>query len=136
MDRTNGVLEDISAEIGYTATTRLVVWFCGEWLFVPQSPAPDHIIARVIGDRPFVRLCQAYGGQRLFIPFEEHIETVKTEKRVATMVRNGMGTRDIAQALTFSERYVQQIRRRLEDNGVLPLVLKGEADTNAIGGAE
>ncbi len=65
MERANGTLEDVAAEIGYTATSRLVAWFGGANLYVPATATEDHAVARLIGFPAFRRLVAEYGGTTL-----------------------------------------------------------------------
>ena len=83
MDRTkaNGVLEDVSAEIGYTATSLLVAWFGGANLYVPAAADESHPVSRLIGNAAFRRLVAAYGGETLWIP-GGHLEAMDRRDRL------------------------------------------------------
>lgn len=127
LDRTNGVLDDICAEIGYTATTALVAWYGGANLYVPESVSELHQIAKVIGIKPFERLVAAYPKETLFIPDDVAHERDRRDRIIADMVAQGLGTKAMRERTGITERRAQQIRARLEAAGVLPLVRKGAA---------
>lgn len=125
-ERTNGTLEDIGAELGFTATTALVAWFGGANLHVPETVSELHPIARVIGVKPFERLVASWGSESLWIPEAGATdERDRRDRRIAEMVLAGKGTKAIGEATGLTERRVQQIRVRLEAIGILPFVLKG-----------
>ena len=42
MEPKNTVLDDICAEIGYTATTALVAWYGGTVIYIPRVANTDH----------------------------------------------------------------------------------------------
>ena len=114
-------MEDVAAVIGYTATTRLVNWFGGRQIYVPARATPEHPIAQAIGEVAFARLVQEFGCEILRIPFDE---LDRRDRIIADLVMLGKGSREIAEKTGLTERRVQQIRKRLEDSGILPLLIK------------
>ena len=123
----NTMLDDIAAEIGFTATMTLVAWYGGMHLYVPEKISEQHAIARAVGLRHAERLAAAHGGGMLFVPGAVSFDRARRDRMVADGVRRGMGTKQLASLTGLTERRVQQIRQRLEDEGLLPLVLKGKA---------
>lgn len=129
MDRTkaNGVLEDVSAEIGYTATSLLVAWFGGANLYIPATADKSHPVARLIGHAAFRRLVAAYGSETLWIPCG-HLEAMdRRDRLIAERLARGAGTREIAAEFGITERRVQQLRTHVERKGLIPLILRARA---------
>lgn len=124
MQRPHGILEDLGAEIGYTATSAVVAWFGGGNLYVPATTSEDHPLARTIGMPAFRRLVAAWGGETLWIPINHAHEIDKRSREAANLLNRGMGSKKVAQVLGISERRVQQLRARLEQTGLLPLILR------------
>lgn len=123
-DQLHGILEDIGAEIGYTATCSLVDWFGGRTLYIPETFTDDHQIARVVGAQAFARLVSSWGGETLSIPIDFKREVARRDRLVCALLAKGTSTREVARIAILSERQVQIIRRRLEGEGLLPLILK------------
>ncbi|CAG2126881.1 hypothetical protein LMG31506_00219 [Cupriavidus yeoncheonensis] len=129
MDRTkaNGVLEDVSAEIGYTATSLLVAWFGGANLYIPATADKSHPVARLIGHAAFRHLVAAYGSETLWIP-RGHLEAIdRRDRLIAERLALGAGTREIAAEFGITERRVQQLRTHVERKGLIPLILRVRA---------
>lgn len=130
MERTNGVLEDICAEIGYTATTALVAWYGGANLYVPASVSPLHQIAKVIGIRPAERLSAAFGTETLFIPDDVAHERARRDRIIADMAMLGMSTKEMRERTGITERRAQQIRKQLEEREIVPKARARTDDQN------
>lgn len=130
-EKPHGILEDIGAEIGYTATCALVDWFGGRSLYIPEKADDSHDIARVVGVRAFARLVAAWGGETICLPLDYQREIVRRDRMICALIHQGLGTREVARVAMITERQVQHIRRRLEDDGLLPLILK-DAPASAI----
>jgi hypothetical protein len=126
--REHGLLEDIGAEIGFTATNALVDWFGGANLHIPVEATEDHPIAKVIGMPAFKRLVKMFGGNGtervIWIPWDYQREMDRRERLIAVLYEFGMGTKKIAWLTGMSERHVQHSRYRLEEMGLLPMILK------------
>jgi hypothetical protein len=129
INRMNGVLEDIGAEVGYTATNALVDWFGGGNLHIPTAASEDHPIAKVIGLSAMKRLVKLYegcvGNQRmLWVPLGYEREIARRDRMIALLFAQGYGTKAITSVTGMSERHVQQVRVRIENLGLLPLILR------------
>lgn len=129
LEKMNGVMEDIAAEIGYTATNALVDWFGGGNLHIPTAATADHVIAKVIGLSAMRRLVTMYvgriGNQRLlWVPGGYEREIVRRDRMIAFLFSQGHGTKAIADLTGMSERHVQQVRVRVEQMGLLPLIVR------------
>lgn len=118
-NRTNGWAEDIASAIGYTATCTLIEWYGGTRLWVPGVADASHIIGRVIGQAAFRALVATFGNSQLRIPTDYFRELVKQDRIVARMIQNGSGATEISAVIGMTPRQVQNIRRRLEECGIL-----------------
>lgn len=125
LDKPNGVLEDIAAVIGYTATTALIDWFGGQSLWIPAAVSEDHVIAKVIGDIPFKHLVRSYGKRTLNLPLDYRREVSRRNRMIGAMVLKGFKTREIAQIALMTERQVFYVRVALEEAGLLPHIIVG-----------
>lgn len=126
----NTLLEDIAAEIGYTATSTLCGWFGGRYVFVPATPSPEHKIARVIGPSAFRRLSAAFGGVTLFIPKDQAQRRARRNRIIFDMIVRGSNANNISTRIQISKMQVHNIRRDLEDGGILPMILTTPVERN------
>lgn len=124
MREQNGVLEDISAVIGFTATTRLVGVFGPGKLWVQVEATPDHAISLAIGLPAARRLSAEWGGQVLELCANTDGHHARLVRAVANMIKGGMPTKDVAIVVGLTERQVRNLRAEAEGMGMLPLVLK------------
>lgn len=127
MQQTNTILEDIGAEIGYHATANLCGWFGGKIIWIPREASPGHTIAKVIGMNAFERLAKDFGDQRLFVPKDAHQSLVRRRRQVHDLVRQGKTSSEIGATLGITRNQAHNIRRELEDTGLLPMILTAEA---------
>ena len=125
MQNQNTILEDISAEIGYTATSTLCGWYGGRWVYVPLTAVEGHPMAVLIGTSAFSRLVAAFGGVRLRIPKNRGQTLTRRNRIVFDMLMRGVGVDSVATRVRCSPRQIKTIRQELEIAGLLPLVLKG-----------
>ena len=123
MQMTNTILEDIGADIGYNATTTLAGWFGGKIIWVPVEASPSHKIAKVIGYAAFSRLVQGFGGQRVFIPKDANLSLIRRKRQVYDLAKKGLPSSKIGEVLGFTRNQAYNIRRELEDIGLLPMIL-------------
>ena len=119
----NTILEDIGAEIGYTATSTLCGWYGGKKLSIPLNPTPEHKIAKVIGQPAFVRLVSAFGGEYIFIPKDRAQKLTRRNRIVYDMIVRGASTSEVAARIHISNMHVTNIRGGLEADQILPLIL-------------
>ena len=122
--RLNGVTEDLDAVIGYTACSTLVDWFGGGYLRIPNSIDTTHPVCKVIGEPAFRRLIAEFGGTKLWIPLDYQREQDRRDRMIAVMFYLGLGTKQIATIASMTERHVQLVRKRVEELGLLPLIIK------------
>lgn len=122
----NGVLEDISAVIGFTATTRLVAIFGPGKLLVPVDAGADHAISLAIGHPAARALSAEWGGQVLDLCFHADYHHARLVRAVANMLKGGMPTKDVAIVIGLTERQVRNLRTEAEEMGLLPMVLRSK----------
>lgn len=121
--RTNTTLDDLAGEIGFTATVTLATWYGGRNLYVAAAMKEDSHVVRLIGVPAARRLTAAWGGTQIAVPTMAVYEKGMRKRLIGALIGRGVGMKDIARDMGVSERRVQQIRRALEDAGLLPLVL-------------
>lgn len=124
MDRLNGIVEDLGSVIGYSATAALVDWFGGGNLYVPLVVEEQHPIAKVIGLPAFSRLVREWPGETLWLPLGYQREQDRRDRMIAVMLAMGLGSKQVAAIAGMSERHVQHTRLRLEELGVMPMILR------------
>lgn len=122
--KNHGILEDIGAEIGYTATAALVDWFGGGNLYVPLTAEAGHPIESVIGEPAFRRLVKAWPGETLWLPLGYQREQDRRDRMIAVMLASGISSKKVAAVCGMSESHVQHTRLRLERMGVMPVILR------------
>ena len=123
LERLNGIVEDLGAVLGYSATAALVDWFGGGNLYVPQTADPGHAICKIIGLQAFARLVKEWGGEEVWLPLGYQREQDRRDRMIAVLLEMGLGSKQVASIAGMSERHVQHIRFRLEEMGVLPMIL-------------
>ena len=125
MEKHNGITEDLGAEIGYTATALLVDWFGGGKLCVPAVAEDSHPIAKVIGMSAYRLLVAAYGGKEPFrLPMGYEREMNRRDRMIGALFELGVGQKQIASIAGMSETHVRSVRVRLEEQGLIPFVLR------------
>lgn len=127
MDRLNSMLDDICQSIGFTATAAISDWFGGDYLSVPEEAQDEHPIAKIIGIPAYRRLVSEFGGNRIWIPEGTIRQRDRRNREIATLVSQGKGSKEISATTGLTERRVQQIRRELEAQGILPFILAGKS---------
>jgi len=125
----NGVMEDVAAEIGYTAANALVDWLGGNNLFIPETATEEHFISRVIGIEGMRRLVKMYegyiGDKRMFwIPTGYERELARRDRMIGAMFAEGKDVQEIMGVTNMSKRHVEIIRAKLVDMGMLDVMTK------------
>lgn len=122
MTKPHGVIEDIGAALGYTATTMLVFWFGGASLFVPREAREEHAIARIIGMPAYRRLVAMFGGESVWIPAARAPQAEARARSVLRLLAAGRTAHEIANEVGITKRRVEQIRKRLVAEGILSAI--------------
>lgn len=136
-DRTNGVIEDLCVLIGYTATCSLVDWFGGGNVFIPNQIDRSHPLCKVLGVSAFVRLFNYYDGKKgndrtLWVPTGYQREIDRRDRMIAGLYSCGLTTSQIASIACMSKRHVQSVRSRLEQLGLMDMVVRKTENTNVV----
>jgi hypothetical protein len=121
----NTILEDLGAEIGFTATTALVAWFGNNNLYVPASVSEKHPIAKAIGVRAAERLVAAWGSETLWIPDGAQEERQRRDRLIADLLVKETPVKEIAAITGIHRRRVQQIAAHLHESGLLGFLVEG-----------
>lgn len=121
--RSNTTLDDLAGVIGFTGTLRIAVWFGGQNLYIAAQPAEGQQLVKLIGIAAAKRLAEQWGGETVAVPTMWAYEEDQRNRLVANLLHRGISPRDIARDMGMTERRIQQIRRVLEDTGLVPLVL-------------
>lgn len=111
-------LEDISAEIGFTATIALARQRGGTNVYVPANPAGS-VLAELVGIAAAARLATCWGGEVLAVPTLRACEYARDRCLIARLTEAGMSVADIAECVGLTARRVVQVRRELRDAGLL-----------------
>ena len=114
----NSILDDLSAVVGYTATRKLVAWFGGRRLYVPQRAAETHPLATLIGMPAFRALVRDFAGDdNVFLPSTGEDDRYIRDREIAERIAAGESAPVIALAMALTERRIEQIRVELVERG-------------------
>lgn len=122
----NGLIEDIAAEVGFTAACKLIDWFGNRVIMIPVRPDPKHPIGIVIGLSAMARLCAVWGGTPIYIQAPSRRDSEHRDQLIAVLLAKGIGTKTVGEIVGLTDRRIQQKRYELERSGLLPLILSGE----------
>jgi len=125
LDKTNCIVDDLAAEIGFTATNALIDLLGGSNLCVPTTVREDHYLVRIIGLPALRRLVANWPGELIWLPDGRWRDVDRLARRVVVMYLAGKKTREIAEKTGLKMRRVQRIFKELEEAGLIPVI--GEA---------
>lgn len=136
-ERSNGVIEDICALIGYTATCSLVDWFGGGNVFIPCQIDPGHPLCKVLGVSAFRRLFNHYDGKKgndrtLWVPTGYQREIDRRDRMIAGLYSCGLTTSQIASISCMSKRHVQSVKNRIESLGLMSMVVRSTNNKSVV----
>lgn len=123
--RLNTTLDDISSVVGFSNAQTIALWYGGRNLFVPAKPEEGSPLVRIIGMDGAKRMAEEWGGELVAVPTMWAYEEQVRNRQIGGLIGRGHSTKEIAFNMGMSERRVQQIRRSLEDAGLLPLLRPG-----------
>lgn len=133
MEIKNTILDDISAEIGFTATSVIAAWYGSsrrqdgrrDSLYIPVSADTPSHLQSLIGQAAYERLVKAFGGTDIrHVPQNTQYLRHLCRRQVFDMLKAGMPVQDVCSSTGLSAVHVSTIRRELEELGVLPMILK------------
>ena len=125
MRESNGILEDLGAVIGFTATLRLVALRPGATLWVPNEYLTGHALAKIIGEAAMVRLVQHYPGERFDIPQLAEYDNLRLLPGLAKRISAGESPREIARVVGLTEQHIRRMRAQAEAFGLMDMVRRG-----------
>lgn len=128
--RTNTTLDDIAGEIGFTATVTLATWYGGKNVYIPENPDEATQLVQLIGLPAVRRLSQTWGAGQVAVPTMWVYEEAQRNRLIKNLFATGMGTKAVAYNMGMTTRRIQQIRRSLEETGLLSM-LPESASENA-----
>ena len=100
----------ITEVAGWDAAVKVVGYWGGRTMYVPDSMGPDHELAAVIGYEPALCLVAEYGGQTLAVPaMSSSIDSYRRAGLAKALKRYEVPNRLIALALKVSEKRVEQM---------------------------
>jgi len=114
----NTTLDDISAEIGFTATISLARQRGAKNVYVPANPAGS-VLAELLGVEAAERLAACWGGELLAVPTLRACEYARDRCLIARLTEAGLSVADIAECVGLTARRVVQVRHELRDAGLL-----------------
>lgn len=124
--RLNGIVEDLGAIMGYTATSTLIDYLGGTSLYVPKKATPEHIIARLVGVSAMRALCLEYGDTTLNLPIDYRRERSVRSRLIGALLMRDVLPKDIAVIAGVSIKSVMLTRNELEQSGLLPCIVGSE----------
>jgi len=77
-----------------------------------------------IGAPAMRRLVAEWGGQVLKLCMNADFHHARLVRAVASMIKEGISTKDVADVVGRTERQVRNLRVEAEEIGLLPLVLR------------
>lgn len=101
---------EVAAVIGDEAAAVLAAAFCGQPLYVPQHPGPEHPVSKAIGYEKAALLGAYFYTTKLDFP-------VGPAKRraIRDLKAQGLGNRDIARRLWVTDRFVRMVLAETAD---------------------
>lgn len=124
------LLEDIAAEIGFTATVRLSAAYSRRNIYVPATITPAHPLAALLGNDAAARLSKAFGNEILYVAGLDDFDRWRMVRAAAEMAARGIPRAEIARALMVS---VPHCRKLLEEAALIGAIKGAHAATTAAG---
>lgn len=117
----NTILEDIAAEIGFTATFKLVIWFGGRRtnIYVPEQPRKGQVLVSIIGLPAATLLSRRWPGRHLNVPTLHAFEVEVRRQEVHRLLSQGATVQETATSVGLTPRRVGQIEVELRAAGLL-----------------
>lgn len=128
----NASIDDVCACIGFSATVRLIEWYGGRNVYVPEVFDPEHPLVKLLGEPAMRALSQEFGSDTFWVPEDvwgQYSRAVTKQKAVARSLLQGKRNAEIAQELDMSVRQVKRIRHGLVAIGVVPRRAGADAAT-------
>lgn len=118
--------DDIIAWVRFVGgdTDCFMRYFAGHCLYVPNSVARDHPLSQCLGHATATKLCEHVGSYRFSVPSDAASRA--EEKRLLVLILSlaRRSVNEMASAAEVTVRRICQIRRELNDAGLLPRAQK------------
>lgn len=112
----NTVIDDVCGLIGFSATVRMIEWYGGRHVYIPEHPTDDHPLALLLGCSALRALSRDLGSTMLWVPKDvagRRKRSIQTKKAVARLLSQGRTIEQTAASLGVSTRQIQRIAREL-----------------------
>lgn len=116
-ERLNSSLDDVCAEIGYTATRKLQAWFHARNLYVPRRFDNEHPLAVLLGPAAFKALVKAFGGTTLWVPNIAEDVRYLAYRSMAERIAQGDSSKKLAKKFNLTIEQCCRLRAQLERLG-------------------
>ena len=130
----NTVLDDVCGLIGFSATIRLIEWYGGRHVYVPETPADDHPLALLLGAAALRALSREFGSTMIWVPKDatgKRRQGIQTKKAVARLLNKGHLVAQVAHSLGMSARQVSRIAQELLTLGLVSSIPAAPAQSPA-----
>jgi hypothetical protein len=114
-------IEEVSFEIGFEATVRLIAVWGNRDLRIPTKAQDGHPIAQAIGMDKFAHLVAMFAGVVMAVPSMEPYISARRIRAAAALILAGFTNADAAEVLDVHPRQFQKMRREAEEWGLLAL---------------
>ncbi len=102
-------MERITEAAGWDAAIKVVGYWGGREMYVPDSLGPDHEVSKIVGYDAAVRLVSEFGGETVWVPaMNSRIDGLRKAGMCKALARYGVPVRLIAIALKISDKRVEQ----------------------------
>ena len=114
----NTVIDDVCGLIGFSATVRLIEWYGGRHVYIPEHATDDHPLALLLGCSALRALSRDLGSTMVWVPRDvagKRKRGIQTKKAVARLLSQGYIVEQAAASLGVSPRQVRRIAQELKD---------------------
>ena len=114
----NTVIDDVCGLIGFSATVRLIEWYGGRHVYIPEHPTDDHPLSLLLGRSALRALSRDLGSTMVWVPRDvagKRKRGIQTKKAVARLLSQGYIVEQAAASLGVSPRQVRRIAQELKE---------------------
>lgn len=112
MSNFSGILADIEAVIGTTATLKLVSERGGTKISIPKKPTEKCLLVQIIGFDLAEKLSLEFGSGDILIPMGHFKGMGRKKVLAAKMLEQGLSSNTIAAELDIHERTVRRVKEK------------------------
>lgn len=114
----NTIIDDVCGLIGFSATVRLIEWYGGRHVYIPEHPTDDHPLSLLLGRSALRALSRDLGSTMVWVPRDvagKRKRGIQTKKAVARLLSQGYIVEQAAASLGVSPRQVRRIAQELKE---------------------